>query len=150
MSSLEDQLHKLILLPGPTIGSNVLKKVKNLAYQVNRVNQEFPATKHLVRTTIFNIFTDKAHKIQEEVATQNGDGTLTQPEVGAGDGDDGAPEPVTPFLQFAHRSSHPLEAVTAIRWNGADHLDLVRGDSSDWWIEKVSNMLNKSGLCKYI
>lgn len=144
MSSLEDQLHKLILLPGPTIRSNVLKKVQNLAHQVNRVNEEFPATKHLVRTAIFNIFTDKARNLKEENATENGE------EVGAGDGDDGVPGPVTPFIPFVHRSSHPLEAVTAIRWDETDHLDLVRADSSNWWVETVSGMLNNSGLCKYI
>ncbi|KAH6984406.1 putative ankyrin repeat protein [Ilyonectria sp. MPI-CAGE-AT-0026] len=140
MSSLEDQLHKLILLPGPTIRSNVLKKVKNLAHQVNRVNEEFPATKHLVRTAIFNIFADKARNLKEENATENGE------EVGAGDGDDDVSGPVTPFLPFVHQSSHPLEAVTAIRWDETDHLDLVRADSSGWWIERVSGMLNNSGL----
>ncbi|KAH7139644.1 ankyrin repeat protein [Dactylonectria estremocensis] len=147
--SLENQLHNLILLPGPAIRSEVLKKVKDLAHQVNRVNQEFPATKHLVRTNIFNIFADdrtlKTRKIQKDTSTQNGDGTLTQPEVGARDGDGGVPGPVPPFLQFTHRSDQPLEAAMALRWGGANHLDLVRGDTSQWWIGIVSNMLNKNG-----
>ncbi|KAH7120549.1 ankyrin repeat protein [Dactylonectria macrodidyma] len=145
MSSLEDQLHKLILLPGPTISNDLLKKVKDLAHQVNRVNQEFSATKHLVRTNIFNIFTDNKYGSQKDSATKNGDSTLTQPKVEAGAGDEGDPGPVSPFQQFAHRSGQPLEAATSIRWDETDHLDLVRGDASGWWINIVSNMLNENG-----
>ncbi|UKZ96457.1 uncharacterized protein TrAFT101_011246 [Trichoderma asperellum] len=57
VEDLEDQLHKLILLPGPEIRNQALTKIKNLANQVNRVNEAFPATKLLDRALIFNVLT---------------------------------------------------------------------------------------------
>ncbi|PTB35375.1 hypothetical protein M441DRAFT_41404 [Trichoderma asperellum CBS 433.97] len=57
VEDLEDQLHKLILLPGPEIRNQAVTKIKNLANQVNRVNEAFPATKLLDRALIFNVLT---------------------------------------------------------------------------------------------
>ncbi|KAK4080972.1 hypothetical protein Trihar35433_2077 [Trichoderma harzianum] len=51
----EDQLHDLLLSPGPEIRTGVLGKIRNLAIQLKRINDSFLDTKILSHAAIFNI-----------------------------------------------------------------------------------------------
>ncbi|RYP78211.1 hypothetical protein DL771_000688 [Monosporascus sp. 5C6A] len=137
---LEDQLHKLILLPGPEVRNRVLRKVKNLARQVNKVNQYFLATKLLDRAAIFNIFTQNVRDSprQNHVDENAADSTDSRDE-------DDLPNPVTPFPRYAHFTGQSFEATGRFRLEGTDHVDLVRGEASYDWLSRVSNMFNVNG-----
>ncbi|KAF7554349.1 hypothetical protein G7Z17_g2957 [Cylindrodendrum hubeiense] len=141
MSDLEDQLHKLILLPGPEIRNRVLPKVRNLAVQVNKTNQSFLATKLFDRAVIFNIFTQS---VVDSLSQKHIDET-----IGA-DGTDlekkeSLENAVTPFPRYAHFVGHSFEAAGRLRLTNVDHLNHTRGDADDEWFSFVSDMVNESG-----
>ncbi|RYP51143.1 hypothetical protein DL768_003490 [Monosporascus sp. mg162] len=139
---LEDQLHKLILLPGPEIKNRVFSKVKNLARQVNKVNQYFLATKLLDRAAIFNIFT---HNVRDSLRQNHVDENAAD-STDFRDKDD-LPNPVTPFPGYAHFTGQSFEATGRFRLGDIDHVDLVRCETDDDydWLSSVSDMFNVSG-----
>ncbi|KAI2472567.1 putative ankyrin repeat protein [Annulohypoxylon bovei var. microspora] len=122
IDDLEDQLHKLILLPGPEIRERVLSKVKNLARQVNKINHNFLATKILDRAAIFNVYSDVFPRTPED-----------------------PPDPVTPFQPCAHFIGQAFEAVGRLRCRYIDHVDLIRGDPKREWIPTVFKIFSSSG-----
>ncbi|RYP16723.1 hypothetical protein DL765_004959 [Monosporascus sp. GIB2] len=139
---IEDQLHKLILLPGPKIRDRVLRKVKNLARQVNKVNQYFLATKLLDRAAIFNIFT---HNLRDSLKQNHVNENAADSTDVRGEGD--LSNPVTPFPRYAHFTGQSFEATGRIRMDDTDHVDLVRCETDGHynWLAKVSDMFNVSG-----
>ncbi|RGP62916.1 putative ankyrin repeat protein [Fusarium sporotrichioides] len=137
---LEDQLHKLILLPGPKIKNMTLIKVKNLARQVSRANIKFLATKLFDKACIFNYF---IQDIPRSRADNPGCGEATS----AGD-DDYADEQirnaVTPFKRYAHFVGHSLEAAGRSRSEDYSHLDLVR-ERGGLELSDMSHQFNQGG-----
>ncbi|KAG7286709.1 hypothetical protein NEMBOFW57_009020 [Staphylotrichum longicolle] len=84
---LEDELHRLVLLPGsgPHLVDGILHKIKELSRQVIKVNRRFLATKLLDRAAILNVFAQTSLKSQNqdpvdelttEVAAPNGNALL--------------------------------------------------------------------------
>ncbi|KAF5011778.1 hypothetical protein FDECE_2145 [Fusarium decemcellulare] len=123
---LEDQLHKLVLLPGPPIINGTMAKVKRLATQVTETNQRFLATKLLDRAMVFNIFSQNVRdSLREKPIDHNSM---------AADGIDYSKDDffnvVTPFPRYAHFIGHSFEAFGRIRWDNKNHLDLVNGPGS--------------------
>ncbi|TAQ90941.1 hypothetical protein B7494_g700 [Chlorociboria aeruginascens] len=137
---LEDQLHKLILLPGPEIKDVLLSKVQQLARQVDKVNQRFLATKLLDRAAIFNVFSQSTRaSLRQNPVDKN------TPEGTDPNGDDDLPDPVTPFPPYGHHSGQSFEAGLRIQLDNTDHLDLIRGELSfDSWFSAVSSIFNVS------
>ncbi|KAL5083315.1 hypothetical protein Trisim1_001767 [Trichoderma cf. simile WF8] len=138
---LEDQLLALILLQGPAIRAQLLKKVKMLAGQVERANQTFLNTKLFSRVAIFNIFAQNIHdarnqrSFKDEVThTRSMKNNLEVLDM---------PAPATPFSRFGHGIGHPFESVGRYGLNNIDHLHLVRGDGPDEpWVTPILNMFN--------
>lgn len=138
-------MHKLILLPGPEIKNRVLPNVRNLASQVNMINQRFLGTKILDRAATFNIFTQS---VRDSLAQKPiGDDT-----IGA-DGTDLTKEenlqnPVTPFPRYAHLIGHSFEAVGRFPCTDIDHVKHVQGDADNDWNLAVSEIFNVPGCSK--
>lgn len=144
MDDLEDQIHELILLPGPDIKHQTIRKVKNLASQVNKANQDFLATKILDRAAIFNIITENIRESLEQKPIDNSASYTYGPGVYKAN----PPNRVAPFPRYAHSIGHSFEAAGRINCDNLGHLDLVRGRSDyedDWWTTMVSNVLNTNG-----
>lgn len=143
---MEDQLHKLILLPGPEIKNGVLSKVRNLARQVDWINQAFLATKLLDRAVVFNIFTQN---IQDSLRQQSANENIAD-SIDISDKDD-IHSPVTPFTRYAHFTGQSFEAAGRIQCDndGLDHVDLIQGDEEDCWCSTVSSMFNAWGFSKF-
>lgn len=137
---LEDQLHKLILLPGPKISRMTLVKVKHLAKQVNRINHNFLETKLLERASVFNFLIQSVERSLEEMPA----GVKPKEDYS----DDAIEKAVTPFKRYAHFIGHSFEGAGRWRWNDFSHLDFVREEGKS----KLSGKLwlfNDPGYCKY-
>ncbi|KAH8659968.1 putative ankyrin repeat protein [Xylariales sp. PMI_506] len=146
LDDLEDQLHRLILLPGPDIRTQALKKVKNLARQVMRINQSFPQTKLLDRAVIYNVFSQDVREARQQrpidtTASEYDETPMNMDEAGA------AGEVVTPFTRYVHGIGNSFESSGRIRCDlaGEDHLRLVRGDKADSWSRDISETFNTTG-----
>ncbi|EFQ29549.1 uncharacterized protein GLRG_04693 [Colletotrichum graminicola M1.001] len=66
---LEDELHTLMSLPGPSIESGLIRKIKNIAFQVEDTNTRFLESKllsRLVHSSVFNLGTLQDLKAAEE------------------------------------------------------------------------------------
>ncbi|KAH6603971.1 hypothetical protein Trco_007417 [Trichoderma cornu-damae] len=137
---LEDQLHNLLLLPGPDITYGFSSKVRNLAYHINRINGDFLATKLLDRAAVFNIFVQNR---RDSLRQRRADGDESVPKI-ASKGD--VPDPVTPFSRYTHFIGHSFEAAGRFRIDKMNHADLIRGDPDDHWTTAVSNVFNTDGF----
>ncbi|KAK6952058.1 hypothetical protein Daesc_006587 [Daldinia eschscholtzii] len=139
---LEDQLHKLIRLPGPEIRNMVPNKVKVLAQQVDRINQSFLATKMLDRAVIINHFTHNTYDSLREAGLANGDVDDTH----LTDEDEyNFSFPVTPFSRYSHFIGHSFEAFGRISCRIVDHADFIKGDPNKVWLFLISKLFNVSG-----
>ncbi|KAK4060966.1 hypothetical protein Trihar35433_9891 [Trichoderma harzianum] len=119
---LEDQLLALILIRGPAIRTQLLKKVKMLANQVERANQTFLSTKLFHRVTIFNIFAQNIHDTTSQEVLDT-------------------PALATPFSSFGYDIWHSFESVCKFVLDKVDHLDMVRGDGPDEsWVTRISTI----------
>ncbi|KAL7955110.1 ankyrin repeat protein [Trichoderma compactum] len=141
---LEDQLLALILLQGPAIRTQLLKKVKMLADQVERANQTFISTKLFSRVTVSNIFAHNIHDARDQRSFED-KATHTRSVKNSQEVLD-TPDPVTPFSRFGHDIGHPFESTGRFVLDKVDHLDMVRGDGPDEsWVTQVFNMFNING-----
>jgi hypothetical protein len=146
---LEDQLCKLVLLPGPEIRDGILSKVKELARQVATVNQRFLATKIPDRAAVFNLFTritpknEEPNPVDANLAGVDGLGPKD-----TRDQDEGAADPATPFAQDAHFIGNSFEAAARFPRGDVDHLSLIRGERSGQWLSSLSNLFNVDGSRK--
>ncbi|KAM0514996.1 hypothetical protein ACHAPE_006318 [Trichoderma viride] len=123
---LEDQLHKLVLLPGPEIRKKIFVKVRHLAKQVNRANQRFLTTKLFDRACIFNHFIQDVKASRAEgLADDN-----STPDDGVDYENVDLDKAVTPFRRYAHFVGHSFEASGKFRSHHMGHLDLVRDEAS--------------------
>jgi hypothetical protein len=151
----EDQLCKLVLLPGPEIGGRTLSKVRELARQVTRVNQRFLATKILDRAAIFNVIAHPETQPEREYRKRNlaDESTVktTASSLDDMDEDDDIAAAVTPFSRYAHHHGHSFEGPGWFRLRDVDHLALVRGAPSGKfgeWFSWLSGFFNMKGLRK--
>lgn len=144
---LEDQLCKLVLLPGPKIRGNILNKAKELARQVIRVNQRFLATKIPDRAAIFNLFAQITRKSQKPNPVDENTAGAAAPSLNGREPDDDVADPVTPFPPYAHHLGHSFEAAGTNRQEDVDHVALIRGGpsggpSGEWfsWLSHLFSM----------
>ncbi|KAK4077876.1 uncharacterized protein Triagg1_3570 [Trichoderma aggressivum f. europaeum] len=141
---LEEQLLALILLQGPAIRTQLLKKVKMLAHQVERANQTFLSTKLFYRVTVFNIFAHNIHdagnqRLFQDKATHTRSVKNNQEVINT-------PYTATPFLRFGHDIGHPFESSGRFVLDKVNHLDMVRGDGPDEsWVTQVFNLFDING-----
>ncbi|KAF9768543.1 hypothetical protein IL306_014142 [Fusarium sp. DS 682] len=123
---MEDQIYKLVLLPGPDIKKKALTKVKHLAEQIGRINKRFPTTKLLDRACIFNII---SQSVTDSLADKAADD-----EFEAADGDSYEnkdwSKTVTPFRRQTYFIGHSFEASGRLRYDDISHLDLIRDEGS--------------------
>ncbi|KAL6793069.1 ankyrin repeat protein [Trichoderma sp. SZMC 28012] len=141
---LEDQLLALILRQGPTIRTQLLKKVKTLADQVERANQTFLSTKLFYRVAIVNVFAHNIHDTKnqrsfEDKETHTRDMKSNQKALNT-------PAPITPFSHFGHGIGHPFESAGRFVLDKVHHLDMVRGDGPDEsWVTQILSIFNIDG-----
>ncbi|SPJ73238.1 uncharacterized protein FTOL_02968 [Fusarium torulosum] len=142
---IEDQLHKLLLLPGPEIRNKLFAKVRHLATQVDLANQRFLTTKLFDRACIYNYFVQdvkaslaEIHPTDENITLVNG--------VGSKIGD--LNKAVTPFSRYAHFVGHSFEASGRQRASPMSHLNLVRDEASSN-LGKISKWLGSALKVSY-
>ncbi|KAJ4859870.1 ankyrin repeats (3 copies) domain-containing protein [Trichoderma breve] len=141
---LEDQLLALILLQGPAIRTQLLKKVKMLANQVERANQTFLSTKLFYRVTIFNIFTHNTHDVKNQRSFKNKAAHTSSMKNNQEVLD--IPTPITPFADFGYGIGYPIESAGRFVLDKVHHLDMVRGDGPDEsWVTRILSMFNIGG-----
>lgn len=143
MDDLEDQLYKLILLPGPEIKNGVLRRVKELARQVVRINQRFLATKLPDRAAILNVFATQTNCRNQEPSSRN-EATAgpVAPHPDNSGPEDGVADPVIPFSQDAHYIGQSFEAAGRFARENVDHVALVRGEPSGQSPSSLRDVLN--------
>ena len=139
----EDQLCKLVLLPGPEIEDRTLK-VRELARQVTGVNERFLATKLLDRASIFNIYTQVERSSQKPNPVDETIVEATALSSDARDEEDMV-DPVTPFLRHTHTLGQSFEAFGAGRVTDADHVTLVRGEVNGGWFAYLTERFHVNG-----
>lgn len=141
---LEDQVLALILLQGPAIRTQLLKKVKILANQVERANQTFLSTKLFYRVTIFNIFTHNIHGAKNQRSFEDNEAYISSMKNNLELLD--TPAPAAPFSRFGHGIGHSFESAGRFVLDKMHHLDMVRGDGPDEnWVTRILNMFNNNG-----
>jgi hypothetical protein len=125
----EDQILKLVLLPGPEIKKGALTKAKYLAEQIDETNKRFLSTKLLDRACIFNIISQSVinsllYKAADDLAESSDDYEYDPT-------DPGFIKTVTPFRRNSHFIGHSFEASGRVRRDLISHLDLVRDEGSE-------------------
>ncbi|KAJ4865496.1 ankyrin repeats (3 copies) domain-containing protein [Trichoderma breve] len=128
----EDQLHDLLLHPGPEIQIKLLDKIRNLATQVKRINDSFLDTKLLNHATIFNIVVDS-------LRYQRGSSDVSTPE---GSEPYNRLNPTTAFSLHTQTAGHAFEAIGrhTIKVTGS-----VVGDGGPVWARVLADRLNRIG-----
>ncbi|KAK1244948.1 hypothetical protein MKX08_004577 [Trichoderma sp. CBMAI-0020] len=144
LEDLEDQLLALIMLQGPSIRTQLLRKVKRLADQVERANQEFLSTKLFDRAAIFNVFSENTHEARNQRPI---DGEATHDTTTEIDHDAlGAPAADTPFPTSTYAVGHSFESVGRYGLKKLNHLHMVSGDGPDEsWVRRIFKMFNMDG-----
>ncbi|EHK48132.1 ankyrin repeat protein [Trichoderma atroviride IMI 206040] len=144
MEDLEDQVLALIMLQGSAIRTQLVRKVKRLANQVERANQKFLSTKLFDRATIFNVFAQNIHDTRNH---QLFDGKTPYATVTKNDHDAlGAPAADTAFSSLTYAVGHSFESVGRYGLGKLDHLHMVSGDGPDEsWVSRIFKMFNMGG-----
>ncbi|KAG5799177.1 hypothetical protein H9Q69_001809 [Fusarium xylarioides] len=119
---LEDQLHKLIQLPGPEIKNKTMQKIKHLARQIDSTNLRFLATKLFDRATTFNIFIQDA---KASLTAKPADDKSLGADGFDYEGEDFS-KAITPFSRNSHFVGHSFEAAGRWRWDEFGHMDFTR------------------------
>ncbi|KAF4333733.1 ankyrin repeat [Fusarium beomiforme] len=132
---LEDQIYKLVLLPGPDVKKKTLTKVKHLAEQIDRINKRFLTTKLLDRACIFNFI---SQSITNSLADKAPDDESEAADGGNYDKHDWS-KTVTPFRRYTHFIGHAFEASGRFRYGEISHLDLIRDEGSS----EIGSLLEK-------
>ncbi|KAH6691545.1 putative ankyrin repeat protein [Plectosphaerella plurivora] len=135
----QDQIHRLLRLPGPDIRKNIAHKAWHLAHQVDQTNQLFLATKIFDRAVIFNIFSHNiCNSLRQDPVID--DPARVKELIGESPSD-----PVTPLSRYTHLVGHSFETAGRMPWQEIDHQALVRGDPEDYWVPAMANMFPKAG-----
>jgi hypothetical protein len=145
---LEDQLYKLLLLPGPEVSYDRLRKSKTLARQVTKINHRFLETKMLDRAAVFNLFTQNMRQSREKCRFYGEIPGGLAPIILGYDEQDQISGPVTPFPRYAHHIGHAFEAAGRSRINRLDHSTLARGEPDGTRFPWVSSLFNVDGFRK--
>lgn len=128
----EDQLHDLLLYPGPEIRTELLDKIRNLAIQVKKINDSFLDTKLLNHATIFNIVVDilLSRRDSGHISTSEGSEPYNRLDS------------TTPFSLSTQTVGHAFEAHGRhiIHVTGA-----VVGDGGPVWARRLADRLNDIG-----
>ncbi|KAF5642482.1 ankyrin repeat [Fusarium tjaetaba] len=118
---LEDQLHKLIQLPGPEIKNKTIPKIKHLSRQIESTNLKFLATKLFDKATIFNIFIQDP---KASLAAKPADDKSLGADGIDYEGEDFS-KAITPFSRNSHFVGHSFEAAGRWRWDDYGQMDFV-------------------------
>lgn len=145
---LEDQILKLIRLPGPAIKDMALIKVRNIARQISRINQDFVATKLLDRAFIFNVFTQNKQESLKQISAKNDENDDDESQSSDQSSVEDAPNCVTPFSRYSLSVGQSFEAAGRRRTKPVDHLELIRAGSDEVWLTDISEILNTNGCCE--
>jgi hypothetical protein len=146
IEALEDQIYKLLLLPGPEIAYERMRKSKALAREVTKINQRFLETKMLDRAGVFNFFTQNIRQSREKCRIDGEYPGGLVPIILEHDEEDEIPGPVTPFPRYAHHIGHAFEAAGRLRSNTLDHSMLARGEPDGTSFPWMSSLLNGDGF----
>ncbi|KAM0212656.1 hypothetical protein ACHAQI_004612 [Fusarium lateritium] len=145
---LEDELHNLMCLPGPDIRKGIMRKIRDLAIQVNDVNIQVLEGNLFSRIANINAFylpelPEETSGGQGKIETEGNilqfeqHSTMITPELPT--------VPASPFSWYTLTTSNWMEADSRHRQSVISHADLVRGDDGvdkdSSWIVKVSNRL---------
>lgn len=118
-----------------------MRKIRNLAQQVDKINLEFLDTKLFSRLVSINVFHLDALKTDESSDNQT-DGTTdpssTVMELPTA--------PASPFSRYTLTMHHSFSALGVFSQEAISHADLVRGDGDrdedDSWVFVVKERFN--------
>lgn len=136
IQNAEDQLHDLLLLPGPEIRTELLNKIRNLTIQVKKINSSFLDTKLFNHATIFNIVVEG---LRGSVRQRDESGDVSTFE-------ESDPynifSPATPFTLSTHLVGHPFEASGRHIMNVTE---AVGDDGEPLWAQLLADKLYRTG-----
>jgi hypothetical protein len=145
----EDQICKLLQIPGPRIEDGLLGKVTSLARQVDMANKRFLATKLLDRAAIFHIFTANARHSLEHGNLTDLDPISLWRSTGF-ESLEAVPNPVTPFPRYTHSIGHSLEYAGRYRMGRTDHSGVMRAEVlNDVWFQWASKLMTTAGFSMF-
>ncbi|KAL6364057.1 hypothetical protein LRP88_03490 [Fusarium phalaenopsidis] len=138
IDTLKDELHNLISLPGPDIKNGVMRKIRNLAQQVDKINLQFLDTKLSSRLVSIKVFhldalkTDESSDNQTDGTTDPSSALMELPTA-----------PASPFSRYTVTMHHTFSALGVFSQEAISQADLVRGDGDkdedDSWVLLLKN-----------
>lgn len=129
-----DQLHQLVLLPGPEITKNVSNKVRELSRQVINVHEAFLSTKMFDRATIFNLFSLHTRRAEkgEPAPIYAMDGSVRNTNFKDVDSEEAwYLNAIAPFPRHAYLTGHSFESFGRHRFNEYHHAEFVSPSLDD-------------------
>ena len=152
MDSSWDQLHQLVLLPGPEITNNVSNKVRELSRQVIKVNEAFLLTKMFDRATIFNVFSLHARRNAkgEPAPIYAMDGSVRNTNFQALISEDAwYLNAIAPFPRHAYLTGHSFECFGRHRFREYHHAEFVSPSLDEGgWLISLPDIFNRPGCRK--
>ncbi|KAH8733608.1 ankyrin repeat-containing domain protein [Ilyonectria robusta] len=149
---LEDELYNLMSLPGPDVKKGIMRKIKDMAYQVNDVNIRALDGNLFSRLVNINTFylpdlpkeaeTKQESSVQEEEhqnATIQQDTSQSVPHSSTPLIEFPTP-PASPFSQYTLTTGHWMEIDSRCSQCDIDHANLVRGDEG---VEEYKSWVTK-------
>ncbi|KAK1762661.1 ankyrin repeat-containing domain protein [Phialemonium atrogriseum] len=157
MEELEDQLHQLLILPGPgDIKQGIVQKIRGLAEQVAAINTQFLELGLTSRAVMVNIFSsaktpELRYNTQPEIETIETIETI-EPKMEESEKPPTSPPLIAMFPRYSASMGFPFE--TQSRWRSAiNHLDLIHGVRPEDeqggdinWIPFFAKLFNTPGL----
>lgn len=149
---LEDELYNLMSLPGPDVKKGIMRKIRDMAYQVNDVNIRALDGNLFSRLVNINTFylpdlpkeaeTKQEASVQEEEhqnATIQQDTSQSVPHSSTPLIEFPTP-PASPFSQYTLTTGHWMEIDSRCSQSDIDHASLVRGDEG---VEEYKSWVTK-------
>lgn len=154
MEELEDQLHQLLILPGPDdIKQGIVQKIRGLAEQVAAINIQFLELGLTSRAVMVNIFSSARtpqlrYKSQQEIKA-------IEPTMEESEKPVTSPPLITMFPRYSTSMGFPFETHHRSR-NAINHLDLIHGVRPEDeqgvdvnWILIFAELFNLTGLRRW-
>jgi len=167
---LENQILQLVQFPGPRIETDVIRRVKRLADQIEKANRRFLATRLLERAAIFHLFNDQQHAghSQDETKDETKDETPDETEDDSREEGETADDqqhksittkhqdsrasvtdtPISPFCYHTRQPRFPFESAGLVSTKALKFELLVHGDPQDYYLSQLSALVNAPGFRK--
>lgn len=138
----------LLSLPGPPLRQRVLRKVQNLARQVDNINLHFHDTKLFSRVVLLNIFSVPSAGLQPAQNVDQLQMETAAEEVSSKADFKVSPPVLAPFSRYTLTLFQPFEASGTYTMSDLEHSEFVTNPDCGWVTWFASKFNNSTGFSK--